>query len=139
MGHLMGFLAVKGGAGASTFACHVATEAARRLGQPVLLADFDFYAGIVRFALKARTTWSVRDALDNLHRMDSSYWEKIISRHANKLDVLPAPEELAARRPCEPQEVAHIMRFIRSIYPLAVIDFGRHFSNVAFDALPETD
>jgi pilus assembly protein CpaE len=139
LGRLVGFLSAKGGCGATTFASHVAPEAARRLGKKVLLADFDLDAGMIRFLLKSKSTWSVRDALDNLHRMDANYWDALISKHGTGLDVIPAPEDLAARRAADPQEIAHLMRFIRSSYALTVVDFGRHYSPAALDSLPELD
>jgi pilus assembly protein CpaE len=138
LGRIFGFISAKGGCGATTFASHVAPEAARQLNAPVLLADFDFDAGILRFITKSKPAYSVRDALDNLHRMDLSYWKALISTHKN-LDVIPAPDDLAAKRPGEPKETAHLMRFIRSMYQAAVVDFGRHFSCSALHSLAELD
>jgi pilus assembly protein CpaE len=139
LGKISGFLSVRGGCGATTFACHVAAEAARRTGRKVLLADCDFDAGMVRFVMKAKTTWSVRDAVDNLHRMDSNYWDALISKYPGGLDVIPSPDELAAKGSAGPAEIAHLMRFIRSLYPLSIVDFGRHTSPAALDSLPELD
>ena len=139
LGRIMGFLSARGGCGATTFACHVGVEAARRSTQRTLLADFDLDAGMLRFLMKSKNTWSVRDALDNLHRMDSNFWDALVSKHGTNLDVIPAPDDLAARRPAGAQEVAHLMRFIRSLYPLTVVDFGRHISPAALDSIPEID
>jgi pilus assembly protein CpaE len=136
---VFGFLSATGGCGATTFACHVATDAARQLKQPVLLADFDFEAGLIRFVLKSKSTYSVRDALDNMHRMDSSYWKALVSSHPDQLDVIPAPDDLAAKRAPVAQEMAHLLRFIRSVYPLTIVDFGRLFSVAALDSLPELE
>src|SRR5689334_21241668 len=77
LGRIFGFLSAKGGCGATTFACHVATVVARELRQPFLAGDFDFEAGLLRFILKSKSTYSVRDALDNMHRMDASYWKAL--------------------------------------------------------------
>jgi Flp pilus assembly CpaE family ATPase len=35
--------------------------------------------------------------------------------------------------------MTHLMRFIRSTYPLAVVDFGRSISTAALDSLPELE
>ena len=129
----------KAAAGATTIVSHVAPLLAKSLGFSTLLADFDFDAGMLRFIMKCRGSWSVRDALDNMHRMDSNYWKKLISEHSRNLDMIPAPDDLAARRPAGPQETAHLMRFIRSTYQASVVDFGRHVSTAALDSLPELD
>ncbi len=139
LGKIFGFISARGGCGASTFALHVAGEVARTIKQPSLLADFDFEAGLLRFLMKTKTNYSVRDALDNLHRIDSSLWKALVSAHANQMEFIPAPEDLAARRLPTSQETSHLMRFIRSTYPAAIVDFGRSVSVPALDALPETD
>jgi Flp pilus assembly CpaE family ATPase len=35
--------------------------------------------------------------------------------------------------------MAHLLRFIRSTYPLTIVDFGRSVSRAALDSLPELD
>ena len=138
LGRICGFISAKGGCGATTFAAHVAVEAARKLGQPVLLADLDFESGMLRFLLKAKTPYSITDALANLHRMDSSYWKALVSSLPNQLDIIPSPDDFAARKPADSQEISHLMRFIRSVYPLTIVDFGRHVSPSALDCFART-
>jgi pilus assembly protein CpaE len=139
LGRVFGFISAKGGCGATTFACHVAAEVVRQFRQSVLLADLDFEAGLLRFILKSKSAYSVRDALDNMHRMDSSYWKALVSSPGEFLDLIAAPEDLAAKRAGGPQDMAHLMRFLRSMYPVTIVDFGRHFSSSALDCLPELE
>jgi pilus assembly protein CpaE len=144
LGKIFGFLSARGGCGATTFVVHVATDLARQMAAqqtktPTLLADFDFDAGLLRFLMKAKTTYSVRDAIDNLRRMDSSLWKALVSSHSDTLDVIPAPEEVPAKRSPEPEESTHLMRFIRSTYPVTIADFGRSVSVTALDSLSEME
>jgi pilus assembly protein CpaE len=144
LGKLFGFISARGGCGASTIAVHVATDLARQVGtgprgEATLLADFDFEAGLTRFLLKSKTTYSVQDAVANLRRIDSSLWKALVSTHADKLDMIPSPDELAAKRAPEREETLHLLRFIRSTYPAAIIDFGRSVNVSALDGLPEMD
>jgi pilus assembly protein CpaE len=118
LGKIFGFLSARGGCGATTFVVHVAVDlcrqmAARQNKQPMLLADFDFEAGIIRFLMKSRNTYSIRDAIDNLRRMDTSLWKGLVSNYANRMDVIPAPEEVAAKSAPHREETMHLMRFIR--------------------------
>jgi len=138
-GKIFGFLSARGGCGATTFALHVANDVARQTKSPSLLADFDFEAGLLRFLMKSKTTYSVHDALENLHRMDSSYWKALVSTHANQIDLIPAPEDLAAKQTPGPEQMSHLLRFIRTAYPLTIADFGRSVSHAALDSLPELD
>jgi Flp pilus assembly CpaE family ATPase len=105
----------------------------------VLLGDFDFEAGLMRFLFKSRNSYSVRDAIDNMHRMDASYWKALVSTYGSLVDVLPAPDDVAARRPGGAHETSHLMRFVRSAYAVAVFDFGRHYSAPALDSLSELE
>lgn len=144
LGKLFGFLSARGGCGATTVAVHIALDLARQLGtgaraESTLLADFDFEAGLMRFLLKSKTTYSVQDAVANLRRMDASFWKALVSTHADKLDLIPAPDEISARQAPAREETLHLMRFVRSTYPAAVIDFGRAISRAALDGLPEMD
>jgi pilus assembly protein CpaE len=139
LGKIFGFISARGGCGATTFAIHLATDLARQIKQPMLLGDFDFEAGLLRFLMKSKSTYSVRDAFDNLHRMDSSLWKALVSSHENRLDFISSPDEVAAK--CHPgrEETTHLMRFIRSMYSLSIVDFGRSVSTAALDSLPELD
>jgi pilus assembly protein CpaE len=139
LGKIYGFISACGGCGATTIAVHVATELARQTKQPLLLADLDFEAGLLRFLMRSKNIYSVRDALDNMHRMDSSYWKALISTHANQIDFIAASDELATKRAPAADETVHLMRFIRSAYSLTVVDFGRSVNVTALDALGELE
>ncbi len=139
LGKVFGFISARGGCGATTFAIHVASNIAKQNKEPMLVADFDFDAGLLRFLMKSKNTYSVRDALDNLHRMDSSLWKGLVSSHPNQIDFIPAPDEVAAKRHPGREEMTHLMRFIRSMYPVTIVDFGRSVSMAALDSLPELD
>lgn len=139
LGRIFGFLSAKGGCGATTFASHVATMAAKETDRRVLLADLDFEAGLLRFILKAKPRYSMRDALDNMHRMDSSYWNALVTRSGDRLDFIAAPEELNERALPDPRQVGRLLRFLRAIYPVTILDFGRCFSTVALESIPELD
>ena len=139
LGRVFGFLSARGGCGATTFAAHVAIEIARQTKQQTLLADLDFEAGILRFLMKAKNSYSVRDAIDNLHRMDSSLWAALVSALPEKLYVIPASDEVPAKRSPSREEILHLLRFIRSTYPISIIDFGRSTSTAALHAIAEME
>ena len=138
LGKVFGFLSAKGGCGATTFASHVAAAAARHARRPLLVADLDFEAGLLRFILKAKSRYSVCDALNNMHRMDSSFWQALVSKH-DYLEFLAAPEELIDRTPPDPRHLSRFLRFVRTIYPTTVLDFGRWHSTAAMESLPEME
>ena len=139
LGRIFGLISAKGGCGATTFAGHLGPMAARLADKPILLADLDFEAGLLRFILKTKPRYSLRDALDNMHRMDSSYWNALVSKQGNQLEFIAAPDELGERTPPDPRQFARLLRFIRSIYPVTILDFGRCYSAAALETLPELE
>jgi pilus assembly protein CpaE len=139
LGKIFGFLSARGGCGATTLAIHVASALGRGSKENLLLADFDFDAGLLRFLMKSKSVYSVRDALDNMNRMDSSYWKALVSSPAPNIDFIAAPDDLAARRASGSEEMKHLMRFIRSVYATSVVDFGRNVSRAALDSIPELE
>jgi pilus assembly protein CpaE len=90
-GKLIGFLSAKGGCGATTLACHVASELQNLTKGSVLLADLDLTSGLVGFLMKTPSSYSILDAIKNLSRLDESLWRALIVPHRPKLSVIPAP------------------------------------------------
>ena len=56
--------------------------------------DLDFAAGIVRMLLKSKSRYSIMDALNNVQRLDASYWKAIVSNGIPHLEVLGGPSEV---------------------------------------------
>ena len=70
---VIGFLAVKGGVGATTIATHFSVELARQTRAKVLLMDLDMSGRSAALLLKADARYSVADAATNLHRLDTDF------------------------------------------------------------------
>jgi len=135
----LGFLSSKGGCGATTVACHVARELQRITSQEILLADFDLDAGIVGFLMKAKTPYSILDAVQNVHRLDLSYWKALISDGQMSLEVIPAPPAAMLRRAVEPEPYRHVLSFVRTAYDWVVVDLGRNLSVLSVSLLEDLD
>ena len=135
----LGFLSAKGGCGATTVACHVAVELHRLTREQVLLADFDLDAGIVGFLMKAKTPYTLLDAVQNTHRLDLSYWKALISDGRTGLEVIPAPATMSLRRSVEPEPFRYVLNFVRTAYDWVVADLGRNLNALSLALLEEID
>ena len=93
-GKMIGFLSAKGGCGATTLACHVASELQNVTQKNVLLADLDLTSGMVGFLMKTPSSYSILDAIKNLSRLDESLWKALVVEHRPGLSVMPAPASL---------------------------------------------
>jgi pilus assembly protein CpaE len=137
-GKVMGFLSAKGGCGATTIACHIAAQLGRQ-DKHVLLADMDLDAGMVRFLMKTKSPYSVLDALNNLHRLDASYWNALISNGLPGLEIIAAPQALASKQQPNQEQMQNMLTFCRGQYDFSIIDLGRSLNLTAMNALEEID
>jgi pilus assembly protein CpaE len=142
-GKVFGVVAAKGGSGATTIACHLAVELGKLVAareQHVLLADLDLDAGMIGFLMKSNSGYTVADALENVHRLDDSYWKGLITNGRPGLEVITAPESsFESTRPTALREVNNIIEFVRYQYPWTIVDLGRGISPMLGEALKALD
>jgi pilus assembly protein CpaE len=141
-GKVFGFLAAKGGCGASTIACHLAAELGRvsaQRAEHTLLADLDLQSGIVGFLMKVKSPYSVLDALQNLHRLDVSYWNALVSSEWPGLEIIAAPTGYLPKDPVAGESLAKIVTFVRAHYAWTVVDLGCTLNLATVTVLDEID
>jgi len=137
-GKSFAFSSVKGGCGATTIACHVAQELGRQ-GQKVLLSDLDMDAGLIGFITKTKAVYSIQDAVNNLHRLDISYWKALVSNGIPGVEIVSAPLALASKQQPKDDQIRHVLAFARPHYDWTIADLGRGLSRLSMAALEEMD
>jgi pilus assembly protein CpaE len=138
-GRVIGVLSAKGGCGATTLACHTAVEIQKLNKFDILLADMDFDSGMVHFLMKTKSTYSVQDAFNNLHRLDMSFWKAIISNGTPRLEIISAPSPACMRQQPRPEQLQQVLRFVRQNYDWSIVDLGRNLSFLGMSVLDEID
>jgi len=118
--------------------CHVAQELGRQ-NQKVLLTDLDLDAGMVGFITKTKAVYSILDAVNNLHRLDISYWKALVSNGIPGVEIVAAPLALASKQQPKDDQVRHVLAFARPHYDWTLVDLGRGLSRLAMAALEEID
>lgn len=137
-GKSMAFVSAKGGCGATTLITHVAAELGRQ-NLKVLLTDLDLDAGMIGFLTKTKTMYSVLDAVNNIHRLDISYWKALVSNGIPNVEILASPLALASKNHPKDDQVRHVLSFARPHYDWTLVDLGRSLSRMAMAAMEETD
>jgi pilus assembly protein CpaE len=137
-GKSFAFFSAKGGCGATTVVCHVAAELGRQ-NQKVLLADLDLEAGLVSFITKTKSVYSIQDAVNNLHRLDISYWKALVSNGIPGVEIVSAPLALASKQVPRDEQVRQVLAFARPHYDWTLVDLGRSLGHLAMAALEEID
>jgi pilus assembly protein CpaE len=137
-GKTLGFLSVKGGCGATTIACQVAAELARQVNAKVLLADLDFQTGLIGFLAKTKSAYSVVDAVNNIRRLDHSYWQALISNGIPNVEVITAPTSPVAKE-VAPGPIKQVVAFMKTEYDWSVLDLGRNLTPATLSVLDVVD
>ncbi len=138
-GKVLAFLSVKGGCGATTLACHTAVELVELTGKTALLADLDFAAGIIRVLMQAKSRYSIMDAMNNVQRLDPSYWHGLVSNGYQGLEIIASGTLEATRRLPHHHEIRHVLRFVRGLYDWVVVDLGHGLEPQTLSSLEGID
>jgi pilus assembly protein CpaE len=109
------------------------------MSQKVLLADLDLDAGMVGFITKTKSVYSILDAVNNLHRLDISYWKALVSNGIPGVEIVSTPLALAAKQHPKDDQIRQILSFARPHYDWTLVDLGRSLSRMCMAALDEID
>ena len=112
------FLSAKGGAGATTAAVNTAVALQEAYGS-VVLVDFA-PIGHAQLHLNLRPNFGVPDALENLHRLDASLLEGLMTI-SNGLHLLAGPQQPYPSLPA-PAELARLFDLLANHYRYVVVD-----------------
>jgi pilus assembly protein CpaE len=123
-GPVFAFVGAKGGVGATTAAVNVATSLAKISGQGAIMIDLHLAYGDAAVYLGAETRFSVVDAVENLHRLDSSFFKSLLVRTASGLDLL-ASSDRPLSAAVEHRRLASVVEFASTQYPYTILDVPR--------------
>jgi pilus assembly protein CpaE len=138
-GKIIGFLSAKGGCGATTLACHVASELHRVTHKNVLLADFDLTSGMVGFLMKTPSSYSLLDAIKNISRLDQSLWKALIVERRPGFSAMPAPASYTRWDHPDENKLQQVLEFMRTQHDWIVLDLGRSLNSIATAVLDQID
>src|SRR5579859_525643 len=113
------FLGAKGGAGCTTAAVNTALALQQSHGD-VVLVDFA-PIGHASLHLNLRPQFGVSDALQNLHRMDGSLLDGLMTTTKEGLHVLAGPQQPYPTEPT-PGELARLFDLLVNHYRFVVVD-----------------
>jgi pilus assembly protein CpaE len=138
-GRIVAFTGAKGGTGVTTTAVNAAVHAHTVAGRRTLLLDLDLESGSAGVLTSVSPRYSVLDLLDNLHRLDDSLLESLVTAHASGLHVLPSPLDPSDSREVKPDQLRTVLRLLKDHYQLIVVDLARPLSDVGREVLEQVD
>jgi pilus assembly protein CpaE len=119
----------KGGVGTTSVAVNLAVQLSTYAKKRVVLLDFARPLGNVHLMLDLHQRFSIRDAVDNMERLDSHFFAGLLTHHKSGLEVLCGashPEEWQTI-PIPPLE--RIVNVAQSSFDMVLLDMGTQFSS----------
>src|SRR5437899_2951070 len=117
----------KGGVGTTTVAVNLGVQLSTYTHKRVVLLDFARPLGNVHLLLDLHTKFGVRDAVENLDRLDGHFFSGLLTHHKTKLEILGG-----AMQPEEWQSIAvppleRVVNVAQSSFDMVLIDIGSQF------------
>jgi len=119
----------KGGVGATTVTVNIGVQLATFARKRVAVLDFARPLGNVHLLLDLHPRFGVRDAVDNLDRLDSHFFSGLLTHHKTGLEILGG-----ATQPEEWQRIAvpvleRVVNVAQNNFDLVLVDMGSQFSS----------
>src|SRR6202166_4527123 len=122
-------MGAKGGVGTTTVAVNLGVQLTTFAKKRVVLLDFARPLGNVHLLLDLHPRFSVRDAVENMDRLDSHFFAGIFTQHKTKLEILgliAQPEEWQ-RISVSPLE--RVVNVAQNSADVVILDMGSQFSS----------
>jgi pilus assembly protein CpaE len=121
---IFGFVGAKGGVGTTTIAVNVATALKKLSSQPTLLIDLNFACGDAALFMSVEPRFSVVDAIENRHRLDSAFFHGLAVPTKAGPDLL-ASSDRTMLAPVDVRAIPAVIDFAAREYAFIVLDLPR--------------
>jgi len=123
-GQVFAFIGAKGGVGASTLAVNTAAALGRESDNQVLLIDLHTGHGDAALFLGVEPRFSVLDPLENIHRVDESFFSVVVEKALSSVHLLASPTR---PRPgaVDSKRVRALLESAGQMYRTTVLDVPR--------------
>jgi len=123
-GQVFAFVGAKGGVGTTTMAVNTAASLGRISKGEVLLADMHIGHGDAAVFLGVEPRFSVIDALENIHRVDESFFAGVVEKTGAGVHLLASSSRPRHAAP-EPGRVRALLEAASKMYRTTVLDVPR--------------
>src|SRR3569833_2138344 len=128
IGRTIGVIAAKGGAGASTVAHNVAWAISQHLRQDVLILDMDLPFGTAGLNFNQDPPHGIAAALGASGKVDPPMLDRLLSKAANHINLLPAPAMLDKTFDYGERDFEQVLELAQKTTPAVVLDLPHNWT-----------
>ena len=129
MDRLIVVMGAKGGVGATTVAVNLGVQLATYARKRVALLDFARPLGNVHLLLDLHPKFGVRDAIDNMDRLDSHFFAGLLTRHKTKLEILGGATQAEEWQTIPVPPLERVVNVAQNSFDMVLLDMGAQFSS----------
>jgi pilus assembly protein CpaE len=126
---LIVIMGAKGGVGATTVAVNIGVQLSTFARKRVALLDFANPLGNVHLLLDLHPKFTVRDAVDNMDRLDSHFFAGLLTRHKTKLEVLGGVTQPEEWQSINIPSLERVVNVAQNTFDMVLLDMGSQFSS----------
>lgn len=137
-GEVIAVCSAKGGIGRTILTVNLAV-ALQKKNISVAIMDGDFQFGDVGLALDLQNSFTIKDAVDGLAKLDENSFQEYLSEHSSGVQVLPAPERPEFADLLSKEAVNKIINLLRAKHEYVVIDTEAGLNEHTINIIEQAD
>jgi pilus assembly protein CpaE len=125
---LIVLMGAKGGVGTTTVAVNLGVQLSTFARKRVVLLDFARPLGNAHLLLDLRPKFTVRDAVENLDRLDSHFLAGLLTKHKTKLEILGGVTQPEEWQSIDASALDRAVNVAQNSFDMVLLDMGSQFS-----------
>ena len=125
---LIVLMGAKGGVGTTTVAVNLGVQLATFARKHCVLLDFARPLGNAHLLLDLNPKFGVRDAVDNLERLDSHFLAGLLTKHKSNLELLAGVTQPEEWQSIDVSLLDRVINVAQNSFDLVLLDMGSQFS-----------
>jgi pilus assembly protein CpaE len=122
-------MGAKGGVGTTTVAVNLGVQLATFARKHAVLLDFARPLGNAHLLLDLHPKFTVRDAVDNMDRLDSHFFAGLLTRHKTKLEILGGATQAEEWQSIAVPPLERVVNVAQNSFDMVLLDMGSQFSS----------
>jgi pilus assembly protein CpaE len=119
----------KGGVGTTTVTVNLAVQLSTFARKKVAVLDFARPLGNVHLLLDLHPRFGIRDAVENLDRLDSHFFSGLLTQHKTKLEVLCGATQPEEWQTIPVSVMERVVNVAQNDFEVVLLDMGSQFSS----------